>query len=86
MEQFESWAGSYALHQRECTEGCKPGFPKCPEGYQIASKCVSLGPVAWYKETHEKVCPVCSAGLICDDGDRLWEQSVERFNKYMYRV
>jgi hypothetical protein len=84
LEQFEQWAEPYALHQRLCREGCNPNLPKCTVGWRIVHKCVSLGPIAWFKKTHEDTCAVCRTGLLGDDGNRLWEQSVDRFIKYIY--
>jgi hypothetical protein len=84
LEQFEQWAGQYALHQRHCTQACRPNFPQCILGWRIASKCVSFGPIAWFRKTHADICAACRTGLLCDDGIRLWDRCVGRFIKYMF--
>jgi hypothetical protein len=62
IQQFNDWARPYTSHRQTCLQQCQPNRPNCLEGYKIARKCISLGPIAWFKENHEDICPTCHSG------------------------
>jgi len=80
VELFEHWAMPYTSHRQSCSEQCQPNSPNCVDGYKIARRCISLGPIAWLKKNHENSCPTChSGGFLCNEGRRLWKERVDAF-------
>jgi hypothetical protein len=81
IDQFRLWAQAFLAHCRQCSEGCSPRAQRCKEGWQIATKCVSVGPVAEFKR-HEEGCPECLANRYCGAGTTLI-QNRDGFMKFL---
>jgi hypothetical protein len=80
IEQLQRWLERYTDHQRACSLEGVPRHPLCFIGYRIWGKCLSLGPMAYYKKKHEDTCDDgCRHSLPCADGRQLWDETVGRF-------
>ena len=82
IELFQQWASPYTNHQQDCHFGCRPERPRCRAGFQIASRCISQGPIAWHRHNHDNHCPICrSGGFRCDKAN----QQIESFIEFLER-